>query len=153
MRAEPDLEDYLRTARAVHVAPLGGGGGHAHKQLVVLEGGLGAVAKLISTPDPAGQDQAARQVPREVAAWRLARALGWYDLVPVTTLGVVRSLFNDQFVAASLQVAWPLFQVAAELQKSVGDCEHDDVWRVAIFDALAGNTDRNPTNWGFVKDV
>ena len=76
MRAVPHLEDYLRTAEVVHIGPLPGGGGHAHKQLVVLEGGLGAVAKLSSGPDQGTQDEAARQVPREVAAWRLARAIG-----------------------------------------------------------------------------
>ncbi len=29
----------------------------------------------------------------------------------------------------------------------------EDRWRVAIFDALAGNTDRNPWNWGFIDGL
>lgn len=148
-----ELEDYLRTAQVLHVAPLSGGGGHQHKQLMVLDGGLGVVAKLAEGPDPAVRSTAAQQVRGEVAAWFLANELGWDDLVPVTTLGVVESRFSGEHVAASLQVAWPRFKVAAERALQPTSCTEEDRWHVAIFDALAGNTDRNATNWGFIEDL
>lgn len=148
-----DLEDYLRTARVLHTAPLGGGGGHQHKQLLVLDGGLGVVAKLAEGPSPEIRSTAAKQVRGEVAAWFLAHELGWDDLVPVTMLGVVESRFTGEHVAASLQVAWPRFKLAAELALQPSSCSEYDRWRVAIFDALAGNTDRNNTNWGFIQDL
>lgn len=137
----------------MHVAPLSGGGGHQHKQLHVLEGGLGAVAKLAEGPDPAVHATAAQQVTGEVAAWLLACELNWDDLVPITTLGVAESRFTGRHVAASLQVVWPRFKIAAELARQPAGCELADQWRVAIFDALAGNTDRNNTNWGFIEDL
>jgi hypothetical protein len=123
------LEDYLRTARVWHTAPLGGGGGHQHKQLQVLDGGLGVVAKLAEGPDPAARPTAAKQVRGEVAAWFLAHELGWEDLVPVTTLGVVESRFTGEHVAASLQVAWPRFKVAAERALQPVTCSEEDRWR------------------------
>jgi hypothetical protein len=153
MQAVPELEDYLRTARILHAAPLSGGGGHQHKQLIVLDGGLGVVAKLAEGPDEATRQDATRRVPAEVAAWILAHGLDWADLVPTTTLRVVRSIFTGDYVAASAQLTWPRFEVAAERSAGVNDCTEDDRWRIAIFDALAGNTDRNATNWGFIKDL
>jgi hypothetical protein len=119
----------------------------------VFDGGLGAVAKLAEGPTPEAQADATRRVPAEVAAWLLACELGWPDLVPTTTLGVVRSIFTRNYVAASVQVAWPLFRVAGETAATVASCPDQDQWRVAIFDALAGNTDRNATNWGFIGGV
>ncbi|HWJ51039.1 MAG TPA: hypothetical protein VNR42_08465 [Solirubrobacteraceae bacterium] len=148
-----NLEDYLRTARVLHTAPLGGGLGHRHKQLLILDGGLGVVAKLAEGPDDGARSIAARQVCSEVAAWFLAHELGWDDLVPVTTMGVVKSKFTGEHVAASLQIAWPRFNLAAELAMEPADCDDSDRWRVAIFDALAGNTDRNATNWGLIQDL
>jgi hypothetical protein len=148
-----DLEDYLRTAKTLNIAPLSGGGGHQRKQLLVLDGGLGVVAKLAEGPDAAIRSIAAKQVRGEVAAWFLAQELGWDDLVPVTTLGVVESRFSGEHVAASLQVAWPRFKLAGELELQPTSCDEIDRWRVAIFDALAGNTDRNATNWGFIQDL
>ena len=67
--------------------------------------------------------------------------------------GVVESRFTSEHVAASLQVAWPRFKVAAEAALQPADCTDEDRWHVAIFDALAGNTDRNATNWGFIEDL
>lgn len=150
MEAAPHLEDYVRTARVLHATPLPGGGGHQHKQLLVLDGGLGVAAKL-AEPDQI----ASQRVRAEVAAWVLAQELRWTDLVPTTAMRAVRSIFSGNDVAASVQVAWPFFRVAAECvpPKSVNDCSDEDVWRVAIFDALCANTDRNDTNWGFVREL
>lgn len=148
MEAVPDLEDYLRTARIVHAGPLPLGGGHQQKQLVVLDGGLGVVAKLAE-----GAATAPAQVRAEVAAWVLVRELRWSDLVPTTTLRAVRSIHTGNDVAASVQVVWPFFRTAIERTATVHDCLDDDRWRVAIVDALAWNTDRNESNWGFIQDL
>jgi hypothetical protein len=150
MDAAPHLEDFIRTARVRHTVPLPGGGGHQHKQLLILDGGLGVVAKL-AEPDPA----ASQRVRAEVAAWQLTLELGWEDLVPATALRAVRSSFSNNDVAASVQIAWPFFSVVAETAppKTVSDCPEDTVWRIAIFDTLCANTDRNDTNWGFVRQL
>jgi hypothetical protein len=148
MQAVPHLEDYIRTARVLHAGPLAGGGGHQYKQLLILDGGLGVAAKL-AEPDPI----ASQRVRAEVAAWLLVRELGWTDLVPTTALRAVRSIHSGNDVAASVQIAWPFFELAAESQppKTPGDCPDADTWRVAIFDALCSNPDRNDTNWGCVR--
>ena len=148
--AIPHLEDYLRTARIVHVVPLPGGGGHQHKQLLILDGGLGVVAKLAEGGDPGRISQ---QIRSEVAAGILARELGWAELVPTTALRAMRSSFTGAMVAASIQIAWPRFEVAAVLGLNPGSCEESDRWRIAIFDALAANPDRNDGNWGFIDQL
>jgi hypothetical protein len=148
VEAVPDLEDYLRTARIVHTGPLAGGGGHQHKQLVVLDGGLGVVAKLAE-----GTAAAPGQVRAEVAAYVLSRELRWSDLVPTTTLRVVRSIVTSHHVAASVQVALPFFKPALERQATVQNCSDEDRWRAAIIDALAWNTDRSEANWGFIEGL
>lgn len=146
-----DLQDYMQTAPVVHACQLNGGGGHGDKQLIVLEGGVGLVAKLAEGPIPT----AYLQIRAECAAWILAQELGWSDLVPVTTFRVVQSIFTANYVAASVQLAWPLFKVAAEQQppRTASTCLDAEVWRIAIFDALALNTDRNGTNWGFISEM
>jgi hypothetical protein len=57
------------------------------------------------------------------------------------------------YFPASVQVTWPLFTPAAELHYTASQCPDPEVWRAAIFDALALNTDRNATNWGFVDGM
>src|SRR5437868_4554777 len=96
-----DLEDFIRTARVLHACPLPGGGGQ-EGQLVVLEGGVGVVAKLAESGNATHQ----LQIRAECAAWLLAQLLEWPDLVPVTTMRVVRSLRTDSYMAASVQLAW-----------------------------------------------
>lgn len=144
------LEDYIRTARVLQTTQLPGGGGHQNKQLLILEGGLGVAAKL-AEPDPI----ASQRVRAEVAAWTLAQDLGWTDLVPTTAIRAVRSSFSGNDVAASVQIMWPRLTVAAENKPplTVNDCPESDIWRVALFDALCANTDRNDTNWGIVSDL
>jgi hypothetical protein len=144
------LEDYIRTAGVVHACPLNGGGGHQGKQLVILEGGLGVVAKLAEGTNATQY----LQIRAECGAWLLAQELDWTDLVPMTAFRVVRSIFTENYVAASVQIAWPLFKVAAECgPRHAKDCPDDEIWRVAIFDALALNTDRHGMNWGFVEQM
>jgi hypothetical protein len=151
VEAVPDLENYLRTAPIAHTAELRrGGGGHQYKQLVVLDGGLGVVAKLA---EPAGEDVPERMVRAEVAGWVLAVELGYRELVPTTVLRTVPSLFTGTVVEASVQVVWPLFETAAERTATAADCPDDESWRIALFDGLAANADRNETNWGFIKEL
>jgi hypothetical protein len=148
MDAVPELEDYIRTAPVLHAVRLEGGGGHQHKQLIVLDGGIGVVAKLAE-----GTPTAPMQVRCEIAASLLARELHWPDLVPLTAMRAVRSIFSDIDVAASVQVVWPLFTTAGELHLTETDCRDHDQWRVALFDAMANNSDRSVTNWGCVKQL
>jgi len=134
-----DLERYLETAdvilRATHAM---GGGGHPNSFLGVLVGGVGVLVK----PSDSTAD-AAKMIRREVAAWRLAAALGWPDLVAATVLREVESLQTGDRIEASAQVIWPSTQPGV----AVDSFSDDDIWRAAVLDALIRQTDRNPTNW------
>src|SRR5437867_2304595 len=83
------------------------GGGHPDKQLVVVRGGIGALAKL------ARNETEVRQCRAEVGASLLARAMGAADLVPMTVYREVPSTAG--LVDASVQVLWPAFATAMEL--------------------------------------
>ena len=139
------LEEYLAAAAIDLHANFEGGGGHANKQLVLVRGGFGAVAKL------ATDDQTRRQARSEVAAYAVARALGWDDLVPVTVYRTVPSPSGD--VEASVQILWPSFKTAAELGIDHTSVAETDSWRVAILDVLLMNSDRNASNWGQVAQT
>jgi hypothetical protein len=148
MEAVPDLEDYLATAPITAVRPLNRGGVHRDKQLLVLEGGVGVVAKPVHPEQP----ETAGWVRAEVAAWRLAWELGFPDLVPTSVLrGISIPGLGD--VLASLHVVWPYYQMALELSATVEQCREEDRWRVAIFDALAAHPDRHNQNWGFIEST
>ncbi len=147
----PPLTEYLGCARPLDVVPLGGGGGHARKRTVILEGGV-AVAAKYDDPTPGGQ--AGAQIRAEAAAWTLARELGWHHLVALT---VLRNLEDPDdpsgVVEASVQVLHPRFKTSIEGGFAVSMCADDDRLRCAAFDVLASNTDRNNGNWGMVADV
>ncbi len=144
MEEASSLEVYLRDADIDlfgHFDALAGGG-HPSKQLVVIRGGVGALAKL------ARSEPETRQCRSEVGAYVLAHALGWDDLVPVTVYREVPS--PDGMVEASVQVLWPAFATAQEQgisETSVGEAAAS---RAAILDALLLNSDRNAGNWGLV---
>lgn len=73
LEAVPDLEEYLRSAPIRHAVELQRpGGGHQFKQLVVLDGGFGAVAKLAEPSD----GPAPEMIRGEVAGWLLAHEVG-----------------------------------------------------------------------------
>jgi hypothetical protein len=144
----PYLEDYLRTAEIMTAAGFPWSGAHPNKQLIVLDGGIGLVAK---PADPANVE-APLMSRCEAAAWLLALELGWSDLVSATVLRDV-SLPGVGDLEASLQVLWPAFETATEVGATTTTCSDRDVWRVALFDAIARNTDRNDSNWGFIKGV
>jgi hypothetical protein len=143
------LDDHIRTARIIVQGPLHRGGGHPDKQLAVVEGGIGVVVKMAVPGDPVKQ----AQVRAERAAAVLAIALDWDDLVPATAFRVVESLASDDYVPASVQVVWPMFMPAVERRISASSFTEDEIWRVALFDALALNTDRHGGNWGTIEGM
>jgi hypothetical protein len=141
--ASSSLESYLSEAHIDYVGDFAGGGGHADKQLVVLRGGVGALAKL------GREEPARRQCRAEVAAYHVAQALGWADLVSVTVYREVPTREGGS-AEASVQVEWPRFQTAQELGRNVDSLEESEALRIAVLDVLLMNADRNDQNWGFV---
>jgi hypothetical protein len=144
MEDASSLEAYLREAPIDLYGhfEVTGGGGHPGKQLVVVRGGIGALAKL------AHNEAEQRQCQSEVGAFVLADALGWGDLVPVT---VFRSVPTPEgIIDASVQILWPAFMTAAELGLNETMIEDRDALRAAVFDALLLNSDRHAGNWELV---
>lgn len=141
------LETYLRDADIDLFGHFDAtaGGGHPSKQLVVVRGGIGALAKL------ARSDAEMRQCKSEVGAFVLARALGWDDLVPLTVFREVPT--GDGVAEASVQILWPAFATAQELGISESAVGEATASRAAILDALLLNSDRNSGNWGMVAGV
>lgn len=135
------LELYLQTAPvACAFAPqIQGGGGHASKFFVVLEGGVGVMAKVA---DPALGDTV-RQADREVGGYRLLRLLGWEDLGAVTVRRQISNPASGLTVDAAVQLMWPDNQPAA----AVAGFPPDDVTRAAVFDILMEHEDRGGQNW------
>jgi hypothetical protein len=52
-----------------------------------------------------------------------------------------------------VQVLWPRFRTAADDSLACEQCADDVSWRVAVFDLLAANTDRNEGNWGTIEGL
>jgi len=131
-----ELEEYMRTARILDVCgfPATTGGAHPRK-LVILQGGVGVVAKAA---DASGG--AAEMVPREVAAWLVARALGWGDLLAATVLREIPSASGD--IDAAMMVIWPFSQPDVD-----HGFEEEDRWRAAVFDLIVDQADRSGHNW------
>lgn len=53
----------------------------------------------------------------------------------------------------SVQIVWPYFKTASETLTHASAVPDDDPWRLAIFDALAANGDRNDFNWGYIAGL
>lgn len=134
-----ELERYLRQADVIDQAAFAVTTPHAHPTYrVILTGG---VAAMVKPSDEIADGEAL--VGQEVAAWVLAKALGWPDLLAATVLRSLPSRVTGLSVRASLQVIWP---------DCLPDAPHqgfgpDDTWRAAIFDAIVGQTDRVGHNW------
>jgi hypothetical protein len=137
MEGLDELEEYLRTARILDVVSPGNIGGAHEKRLLILEGGVGVIAKPADVSPEAPQ-----MVRREAAAWVLARLLGWSDLVAATVIREIPSFSSGGDVEASLMVAWPNNQP----DQDPGFDDHD-VWRAAVFDAAIRQSDRAGHNW------
>jgi hypothetical protein len=135
-----DLEKYLRAARILDAATFPNHGAHPSYRLI-LEGGVGALAKPAST----APDDGAAMVRYEVAGWVVARDLGWSDLVATTVLRTIDLLPDQDETETSVQVLWPGFQVDVDRTQF----DNEDIWRAAIFDALIRHSDRTH-NWGAV---
>jgi hypothetical protein len=133
-----NLEQYLLTADPQAVLGFAQHGAHT-SYLVILEGGVGVLAK------PA--DEAGGNGPlwarHEAAAWEVAKALGWADLLSVTVHRQMRSEQTGTQVEASFQVLWPRPEVAPPLDSFTDE----EVWRAAVFDALLAHGDRGGHNW------
>jgi len=87
-------------------------------------------------------------VPREAAAWTVARRLGWPDLVSATIVRTIPSPTTGLDTDASVAVAWPSHRPDAD---AAGFAD-EDVWRAAVFDYLIEQSDRSGHNWLSVPD-
>jgi hypothetical protein len=128
------LADYLKRAGILHSGtfPIQGA---SRNYLLILEGGVGVLAKPEDENDP-------QFVHREVAAWEVSRLLGWEDMVSATVLRTIPSFLGTTQVTASVQVLWP------DNQPDVDPGFSDrDIWRAAAFDAVVLQTDRDGHNW------
>ena len=110
--------------------------------MLFLRGGVAVAAKPNESPE------LAQQAMCEVAAYFLARELDFGRLVPTTVLRRVPGPGGGD-IEGSAQVMWHQF-VIAEQHFSHTDCPDDVAWKIAVFDLLAANTDRNSGNWGAI---
>lgn len=124
------LEQYLEHASVYHVGPLTGGGGHPHqhKMTMFLAGGIAVAAK-------AGADEGlVRRAQREVAAWILAKELGFPWLVPTTVLRRMPVAMGDSTqVAGSVQILWPQFRTALDMRIDASYVDEVRAWPVACW--------------------
>jgi hypothetical protein len=135
------LQQILQRAPAIHrTTPPTGGGGHADKFALTLDGGIAVLAK------PGKDDLTVLLARCEVAAWRVACLLGWSDLMPATALRDVGTTPGTEF--ASVQILWPLAQ-----PKDLAAFSPEMLWRAAVFDRLIEHSDRSLTNWIAVEDA
>lgn len=130
-----ELETYLKTAEIESVTVWPYRSTRASYQ-VLLIGGVHCIAKPTD-------EVAALECNFEVAAWIVARDLGWPDLVATTVFREMPSQRSAGKTAASLQVVWPRNDRGPDL----GSFDDDERWRAAIFDGLVAHTDRNDGNY------
>jgi hypothetical protein len=138
MAGVDELAAYVAKARIVSDWSFEKHGAH-QSYLLVLEGGLGVLAK----PEDEIQNVGSVLVRREAAAWVAACLLGWPDLVAVTVLRQLRSFKTGIDVTASLQILWPF----PEWLPAVATLPDEEVWQAAAFDAVIRHTDRSNNNW------
>ena len=131
------VEHYLSSAPVLDVAAWGRHGAHRSFRFI-LRGGIGVLVK----PEDTIND-GPRLVRREVAAWVLARELGWPEIMSVTALRAVESPDTGAEVQASVQVLWPDVQPDAD----AGGFSDEDTTRAAVFDFVVGHSDRGGHNW------
>lgn len=133
-----DLERFLGSAPLLSRSDNPSHGAHM-SYLGILEGGVGVLLK----PEDALAEGPA-MVRREVAAWLLARELGWPDLVAATVLRQIDSPTSPgSWVHASVQVLWPDNSPGMPISSFPAE----DITRAAVFDVLVKQSDRAGGNW------
>jgi hypothetical protein len=130
------LEEFLRTAPIIYQGVWPIGGAHQNKMELILEGGVAAIAKPADWPD------GPRTVQCEVAAWEVAKVLGWPDLLAATVRREVRSPASSEPVDAAVQIAW-----ARPMPDTNAPFSDNDTWRAAVFDLVIDHSDRGGHNW------
>jgi hypothetical protein len=133
-----ELESYLRQIRVLDQAAWHLRGSYPSYRLL-LEGGIAVLSKP-EDEHPEGP----KVVRQEVAAWAIARALAWADLLSATVLREVDSALRPGKVMASIQVLWPDDNQPGQ---DPNDFPPDDLWRAAVFDGIIGHSDRHGGNW------
>ena len=142
------LETYLCEAQ-VTCGYLETRGGWQPKYRVVLDGAVHALQKPVGSSNAPGEARTA--VRREIAAWLIARKLGWARLVAPTVLRTMSPPAGGPESESSLQVIWPEPLTGTA---DLASFEHFDVWRAAVLDVAIQNTDRNQNNWmGMGPDI
>jgi hypothetical protein len=135
-----DLEAYLTNGASLYAfAPqVHGGGGHGGKFAIVLDGGVAVFCKPAS-----GVNDGGRAARNEVAAWIVARLLGWTDLMAAT---ILRSMPNPTTASnedMALQVLWP----GSDFTPDPSGFTDDELWKAALFDHIVWHSDRMNNNW------
>ena len=138
------INKTLVTSPVKEKKPLGGGANVS--EVLILEDGTKGVWKPSSGEDKNLRDyiEAGTYWRREVATSRVADALGFGDLVPVTT---VREQDGDK---GSIQAFAENSTVANGVRGREWDGPTDSM-RSAVFDFIIGQTDRHHGNWMIKK--
>jgi hypothetical protein len=129
------IEAFLREAPVLE-SWHGRFSGRAHGLL--LAGGIYTVCK---PSDEGGHDEQA--IKNEVAAWALAKQLGWGDLMGATVLREVPSFQSDKLVLTSIQVTWHDATPGVDLN----GCSDEQLCQAAALDVLIKMADRSGNNW------
>lgn len=116
-------------------------GAWRHKFIVVLEGGVHVVVKPADGVD--ASEDPDRLINNEIAAWALAKQLGWQRLLPATVDRTLVNPHTSNRVRAALVVFFP----STDWMPSVTDLSTDETLKASAFDHLIGQTDRGGNNW------
>lgn len=87
-------------------------------------------------------------VKREVAAYELAKILGWDDLLQVTVLREEPAPDGSTALIASIELL-----PEGDEHVAATDFPQGDIERAAVFDALIANSDRGGHNWRGVRSA
>lgn len=135
-----DLESHLKMAPPLYAfAPqVHGGGGHGGKFAIVLDGGVTVFCKPAS-----GVNDGGRAARNEVAAWTVARLLGWSGIMAVTVLRSMTSPATGVTEDMALQILWP----GSDFTPDPSGFTDDEIWKAALFDSVIRHSDRTNNNW------
>jgi hypothetical protein len=86
-------------------------------------------------------------IRREVAAYEVLRAMGWWDLMPVT---VFRRCELSDGVTVDVALSELIVPPPSD-NCPLTDFSRDDIERVAAFDAIILQTDRDGHNYGAIE--